>query len=87
MKDADPSERAKALRAIDWEEQSRRLLKSELARSGVSYKVLAARLQAMGIPDNEAAIASRVSRGKFTLTFFLQCMTAVEVEQVSLRMR
>lgn len=87
MKNPDPTDEANATRAIDWEEQSRRLLKAELARAGVSYKVLAARLQTMGISDNEAAIASRVSRGKFTLAFFLQTMRAIEVDDVSLRLR
>lgn len=67
---------------VNWEQEARRILKAELARRGTSYKVLVARLEAMGVADNEAAIANRISRGKFSFLFFLQCMRALEVEEV-----
>jgi len=48
----------------------------------VSHKVLVARLEAMGIEDNTAALASRITRGKFSFVFFLQCMRALGVDEV-----
>lgn len=71
----------------DWESEAKQILKAELARVGVSYKVLAARLAQMGIQDSETAIANRISRGKFSFAFFLQCMEALGVDQVLLRNR
>ena len=66
----------------DWEGEAKRLLKAELARAGVSHKVLVGRLEAMGIEDNTAALASRITRGKFSFVFFLQCMRALGVDEV-----
>ena len=66
----------------DWEEEAKRVLKAELARAGVSHKVLVARLEALGVDDNTAALASRITRGKFSFVFFLQCMRALGVEEV-----
>ena len=41
----------------------------------------------MGVEDNEKAIASRISRGKFSFAFFLQCMKALGVEEVRVDVR
>lgn len=68
-----------------WEAEAKRVLKAELARHGVSYKVLAVRLQSMGVADNEKAIANRISRGKFSFAFFLQCMAALGTREVTLK--
>jgi hypothetical protein len=68
----------------DWEGEAKRVLKAELARAGVSHKVLVARLEAMGVEDNTAALASRITRGKFSFVFFLQCMRALGVDEVRL---
>jgi len=66
----------------DWEAEAKRVLKAELARAGVSHKVLVARLEGMGVEDNTAALASRITRGKFSFVFFLQCMRALGVDEV-----
>lgn len=73
--------------AVDWDSEAKRILKAELTRAGVSYKVLAARLVQMGIHDSETAIANRISRGKFSFAFFLQCMSALGIDEVMLRHR
>jgi Domain of unknown function (DUF6471) len=71
-----------ALAQYDWEEEAKRVLKAELARAGVSHKVLVARLEEIGVEDNTAALASRITRGKFSFVFFLQCMRALGVDEV-----
>ena len=68
--------------AAQWEAEAKRVLKAELARAGVSYKVLVGRLELIGVMDNERAVASRISRGKFSFVFFLQCMAALGVTDV-----
>lgn len=70
-----------------WEEEAKRILKAELARHGLTYKALVARLEAIGVKDEERAISNRISRGKFAFTFFLQCMRAIGVTEVDLRQR
>lgn len=72
---------------IDWEEEAKLVLKAELARTGVSYKVLVARLEEMGVSDSTSAVASRITRGRFSFVFFLQCMRALGVDNVHLGMR
>jgi hypothetical protein len=69
---------------VHWESEAKRVLKAELARQGVNYAELAERLAAIGVRDNRAAIANRISRGRFSFIFFLQCMRALGVEEVRL---
>lgn len=66
----------------DWEAEAKRVLKAELARAGVSHKVLVARFEAMGIEDTVGGVSSRIARGTFSFAFFLQCMRALGVEDV-----
>lgn len=73
--------------SVDWEEEAKLVLKAELARAGVSHKVLVARLEAMGIDDTTAAVASRITRGRFSFVFFLQCMRALGVDEVRVGVR
>lgn len=49
----------------------------ELARRNVGYRELAEKLTAMGIPETEANIKNKISRGGFTAAFFLQCLSAI----------
>ncbi len=68
----------------DWEEQAKGLLRGEMARRGVTYAQLADKLVAIGVDDNERNLRNKVSRGKFTAGFLLQCLTALGVEQLKL---
>lgn len=67
---------------MNWENEARRILRAELVRRGLTYAMLAKRLQGLGIAETERAIANKLSRGTFAFTFFLQCMAAMEVERV-----
>lgn len=68
----------------EWEELSRNIIKSELARKGIDYPDLSLRLQAMGIHEEASNINSKINRGKFSFAFFLQCMQAIDTDAVSL---
>ena len=61
----------------DWEEKAKGLLRAEMARKGATYADLAVRLAAIGIDDNERNLRNKVSRGKFTAGFLLQCLSAL----------
>lgn len=68
----------------EWETKAANLLKAELKRKGVTYAQLVERLAAIGIDEKEVNIRNKLSRGKFTAAFMLQCLTAADVESVRL---
>lgn len=68
----------------DWEARAANLLKAELKRKGVTYAQLVEKLAAIGVDDKEANVRNKLSRGKFTAAFFLQCLRAIGVGQLSL---
>jgi len=61
----------------DWPGRVKGLLKAELKKKNVGYRDLATKLSAMGIPETEANIANKISRGGFTAVFFVQCLVAI----------
>lgn len=68
----------------DWQERTKGILKAELKRKGFSYRDLAERLTAIGVPETEANIKNKISRGGFTAVFFLQCLAAIGVRDLRL---
>jgi len=68
----------------DWQERVKGLLKGELARRNVGYRELAEKLTAMGIPETEANIKNKISRGGFTAVFLIQCLVAVGCQTLRL---
>lgn len=68
----------------DWEEKAKGLLRAEMARKGVTYARLVDFLAAIGVEDNERNLRNKVSRGKFTAGFLLQCLTALGSTQLRL---
>lgn len=69
----------------DWEMMAANLLKAELKRKGVTYAGLVERLNAMGIDEKEVNVRNKLSRGKFTAAFFLQCLSAIGSQQLYLQ--
>ena len=70
---------------IDWNVESRRRLKVELARKEIGTSDLVARLRAIGVAESEENIRAKVKRGMFPFSFFLQCMAAIETSKVSVK--
>lgn len=68
----------------DWEELAKNILRAEMMRRGVSYSGLVDRLGMQGVADNELNLRNKVSRGRFTAVFLLQCLKALEVEWIHL---
>ena len=61
----------------DWNDKVKRLLKSELVRRGISNSDLANMLDQIGIEETKSSIDSKISRGTFSASFFLQCLTVI----------
>lgn len=68
----------------EWETKVQRLLKAELKRAGVTYAQLSEKLGKMGIELSEATIKNRLSRGKFSAAFMVQCLTAIGSQELRL---
>lgn len=66
----------------EWEELSRNIIKAELARKGIDYPELSLRLKQFGIHEEASNINSKINRGKFGFTFFLQCMHVIGTDTV-----
>lgn len=58
------------------------MLRAQMMHNGVSYAALAERLAAFGITDNELNLRNKVSRGRFTAVFFIQCMKALDADWI-----
>jgi hypothetical protein len=61
----------------EWAEDTKRLLRAEMARRGVTYEELAERLAAIGINDTAVNLRNKVARGRFSATFLIQCLVAI----------
>ena len=68
----------------DWQDRTKGLLKAELKRKNVSYRDLAEKLTTLGVPESEANIKNKISRGRFTAVFFVQCLVAIGVRELRL---
>jgi hypothetical protein len=69
---------------VDWQSKVKGLLKAELKRRNVSYRDLAERLTAMGVPETETNIKNKISRGGFTAVFFVQALAAAGCTSVNI---
>ncbi len=61
----------------DWEGKVKGLLKAELKRRNVTYQQLVEKLAAIGVSETSENIANKISRGKFTAVFLVQCLEAI----------
>lgn len=68
----------------DWEVRVANLLKAELKRHGVTYAQLTERLREIGVDDKEVNIRNKLSRGKFSAVFLVQCLEAIGAHSLRL---
>jgi hypothetical protein len=67
-----------------WEAKAANLLKAELKRKGVTYAQLVVKLAEVGISEKEVNVANKLSRGKFSAAFMLQCLEAIKSDTLHL---
>ena len=68
----------------EWEDRVKGMLKAELKRRNVTYADLVGRLADIGVMDSEPNIRNKISRGKFTAVFFIQCLEAIGASSLRL---
>lgn len=68
----------------EWENRVKGMLKAELKRRGVTYADLVGKLADLGVMDSEPNIRNKISRGKFTAVFLVQCLEAIGASTVRL---
>lgn len=73
-----------SVREKEWEDRVKGLLKAELKRRNVTYADLVGKLADIGVMDSEPNIRNKISRGKFTAVFLVQCLTAIGTSEVRL---
>ncbi|SPH19740.1 hypothetical protein ASD8599_00475 [Ascidiaceihabitans donghaensis] len=61
----------------DWEAKAANILKAELKRQGVTYAQLAEL-----IGDKEPNVRNKLSRGKFSAAYMIQCMSVIGVSEI-----
>ncbi|WP_298021772.1 DUF6471 domain-containing protein [uncultured Parasphingopyxis sp.] len=61
----------------EWEDRVKGMLKAELKRRNVTYAELVGKLADIGVMDSVPNIKNKISRGKFTAVFLLQCLQAI----------
>ena len=73
-----------AVQDKEWEDRVKGLLKAQLKRKNVTYAQLVGLLADQRVMDSEPNIRNKISRGKFTAVFLVQCLTAIGVESIRL---
>jgi hypothetical protein len=68
----------------DWEAKARGIIRAEMARQNVTYSQLVERLGSIGVKEDERNLRNKVSRGKFTAAFLLQCLEALGADRLQL---
>ncbi len=68
----------------NWEARAANILKAELKRKGVSYSQLVEKLAGIGVNEKEVNIRNKLSRGKFTAAFMLECLEAIGANTINI---
>ena len=62
----------------------KRLLKSELVKRGISISDLVVLLNQEGLSETQSSITSKINRGTFSATFFLQCLSVIGCNKIEI---
>lgn len=70
----------------EWNNKVKRILKSELVKRGLSTEDLTILLKENGCTETKSSVDSKISRGTFSASFFMQCLyvigcTKIEIEE------
>jgi len=68
----------------EWNDKAKRLLKSEMIKRAVTNSDLAFMLNSLGEQETKSSIASKISRGTFSATFFIQCLSVIGCEKLEI---
>lgn len=68
----------------NWEDCVKGLLKAELKRRDITYQQLAVKLKDIGVSESPENIANKISRGKFSAVFLMQCLEVIGCKTIHL---
>lgn len=68
----------------EWADEVKRILRAEMTRRGITYDQLQEKLEAIGVRETPVNIRNKVSRGKFTAVFLIQCLHALGIEHINI---
>lgn len=69
-----------------WVGLAKGILRAEMTRRGVTYDKLSEMLAETGGRDTAVNLRNKVARGGFTAAFFLQCLVAMGVKNLQIRL-
>jgi hypothetical protein len=67
-----------------WNDQARKLLRSEMDKRQMQAPDLAEALAEMGVQEMPNTLKNKIWRGQFSTAFLLQCMAAMGVTTLQL---
>ena len=68
----------------NWNDKVKRMLKSELMRRGISTEELTVLLNEIGNAETKSSVDSKISRGTFSASFFMQCMYVIGCKKIEI---
>ncbi len=68
----------------NWNETSRGILKSKLAKHNIKLQDLVTALNGIGIDETYSSVSSKINRGTFSFAFFIQCMYALRLKNINI---
>ncbi len=68
----------------EWNKKVKRILKSELVKRGLSNQDLAVLLNKNGAIETKSSINSKISRGTFSASFFMQCLYVIGCAKIEI---
>lgn len=67
----------------DWHKLATTTIKVELTKANIGYEELVQRLATVGVQESYTGIAAKINRGTFSFMFFMQCMKAINKNQIT----
>lgn len=69
---------------IKWNDKVKRMLKSELVKRGISNEDLVLLLNKNGCKETKSSVDSKISRGTFSASFFVQCLYVIGCSKIEI---
>lgn len=70
---------------MDYIQESKAIIKAEIARKNMDYQQIADLLKVKGIVENKMNIANKLSRGKFSFAWALQILDVLGTKNLRLK--
>lgn len=71
---------------MNWGKYVKRLLQVELKKKGISYQELSKKLAQIDIKEKPENINTKINRGTFRASFFIQCLKAIGCRDLNIEL-